>query len=95
MCILQAGGNGLVGVREDCGMESRHRPASFVGGTYLWGFRIAAAMDGVFGASSCLCVKYCTAREFCFLFFRGFLLVLMKPLFWGEDCALGYNSMEF
>ena len=55
----------------------------------------ATAMGKIFGTSSCLRVKYRTAREFYFLFFRAFLLVLIKSLFWEEDCALGYNSMEF
>ena len=30
-----------------------------------------------------------------FLYFRSFLLVLTKFLFWKEDWALGYNSMKF
>ena len=34
-------------------------------------------------------------EKFNFLFFKGFLLVLTKLLFWQKDWALDYHSMEF
>ena len=52
-------------------------------------------MGEIFETNSSLRVKYCTMGKVQFLFFRRYLLVLIKRLFWEEDCALGYNYGKF
>ena len=55
----------------------------------------AAAARGIFGANSSFRVKYRTGGKVEFLFFGGFLLVLVGLSFWRAGWALGYHSMEF
>ena len=52
-------------------------------------------MGKIFETKSNLYVKQGTTGRVQFLFFTSFLVVLKKNSFWGEDLALGYNSMSF
>ena len=60
-------------------------------------FRIfgSAIMGKIFETKSNLYVKQGTTGRVQFLFFTSFLVVLKKNSFWGEDLALGYNSISF
>ena len=50
---------------------------------------------GIFGANPTCRVKWRTAGEVQFMFFKGFSLVLVEWLFWQGGWALGFHPMEF
>ena len=62
---------------------------------HRYGANRPTIMTKAFETSSSFHVKWGTTGQVQFLFFKGFLLVLIKFSFWGGDWALGYNSMGF
>ena len=62
---------------------------------HRYGANRPTIMTKAFETSSSFHVKWGTTGKVQFLFFKGFLLVLIKFSFWGGDWALGYNYMGF
>ena len=60
----------------------------------LWSFEISLTFPNFLGSWVFFCVwAWKSAQQL--LFFGSFLLVSKKLWVWGEDWALGYNSMKF
>ena len=58
-------------------------------------YLVAKGIEKLHEKNSGFHVEYCSRRKVQYLVFSNFLLVLKIFLFWEENWAIDYNSMEF